>query len=201
MALYVRNLLLVVLCLIVTGSWAQDVIVKRNGEQVVGRIVNLSADSVHYRYFSDQNGPLLAMSRQDVAHLRLTVPENPEKLAEQTYVDEKTTVVEQAELRLQAKLDANAYYKARGVFWTTMGSTIMHPAAGLVTGAVISAVSPNINSDYNPNRHLLKEPVYRETFLKQARKRKIGKAAAGFGAGAAVISVVYMAVIISIMGG
>lgn len=201
MVLYVRNLLLFLLCLSSATLWAQDIIVKRNGEQVIGRIVNLSTDSIHYRYFSDVEGPLLAMSRQEVAHMKLTAPEFPEDLAEHRYVDEETKVAEMAELRLQAKLDANAYYKARGVFWTTLGSTIMHPAAGLVTGAVMSAVTPNINSDYNPNRHLLKEPVYRETYLKQARKRKIGKAAAGFGAGAAVISVVYMAVVISIMGG
>ncbi|WP_439880651.1 hypothetical protein ACSX1A_16030 [Pontibacter sp. MBLB2868] len=196
-----RNLLLILLSLASSAGWAQDIIVKKNGEQVIGRIVNLSTDSIHYRYFSDMEGPMLAMSRQEVAQLKLTATEGPEALAEKTFIDERTSVAEQAELRLQAKLDANAYYKARGVFWTTLGSTILHPAAGLVTGAVMSAVPPNVNSDYNPNSYLLKEPVYRETYMRQAKKRKIGKAAAGFGAGAAVVSVVYMALVISIIGG
>jgi hypothetical protein len=201
MAISVRNLLLLLLTTFAANVWAQDVIVKKNGEQVIGRVVNLSGDSVHYRFFNDTGGPLLAMARQEVAHLKLTASEDPEKALGNDFVEEKVYVAKTAELRLQAKLDANTYYKAKGVFWTTMGSTIMHPAAGLVTGAVVSSISPNINSEFNPNRHLLKEPVYRETYLKQAKRQKMAKAAAGFGAGAAVVSVIYMIVVLSVMGG
>ena len=201
MAVYVRRLLLGLLLLVAVKASCQDIIVKKNGEQIIGKIVALRADTIQYRYFSDVNGPLQAMSRSEVAELKLFAAADPVQMAVNTYTDEQTSINELAQLRLQAKLDANNYYKAKGVFWTTMGSTIIHPAAGLATGTVIAVIPPAIDSDYNPNRHLMKEPEYRKAYRKQARKRKAGHAAAGFGAGAAVLSVIYMVVIVGIVGG
>lgn len=189
------------LLLFVYNANSQDVIVKKSGEQIIGKIIALGDETIAYRYFSDVNGPVKTLPRSEVAQLKLVATADPIEVSSHTYTDEKTSINEMAQLRLQAKIDANNYYKARGVFWTTMGSTIIHPAAGLATGAVISAVPPAIDSEYNPNRHLMKEPVYREAFQKQARKRKIGTAAAGFGAGAAVLSVIYMVVVIGVVGG
>lgn len=200
MVVHVKRILLGLLLLLAVKANGQDIIIKKNGEQIIGKVLALGADTIQYRYFSDARGPVQTMARSEVAQLKLAATADPVAMAAHTYTDEQTSVNELAQLRLQAKVDANAYYKARGVFWTTMGSTILHPAAGLATGAVISAIPPEIDSDYNPNRHLMKEPVYRESYQKQARKRKIGKAAAGFGAGAAVLSVVYMVVVVSVLG-
>ena len=201
MVVHVKKILLGLLLLLAVKANSQDIIVKKNGEQIVGKIIALGTDTIQYRYFSDVSGPVQAMARSEVAQLKLVAAADPVEVAAHTYSDEKTSINELAQLRLQAKIDANNYYKARGVFWTTMGSTMLHPAAGIATGAVISAIPPEIDSDYNPNRHLMKEPAYRESYQKQARKRKIGKAAAGFGAGAAVLSVVYMVVVMSVVGG
>jgi hypothetical protein len=188
------------LYLVFSCTYAQDIIIKRNGEEVIGRVVSFNSDSVHYQHFSDTNGPKLSVARHDIAHVKLIAATTPESELLTSVPDELPIEAPKVALQMQAKIDAKAYYKAKGVFWTTMGSTVMHPLAGLVTGTLFIAVPPNINSDFNPNRHLLKEPVYRETFQKQARKKKIGKAAAGFGAGAAVVSVVYMAIILTFMG-
>ncbi|GAB3202879.1 fructosamine-3-kinase [Pontibacter aydingkolensis] len=195
------KVLLSCLVLVSVKVVGQDIIVKKNGEQIIGKVIALSTDTIQYRYFSDLNGRVQAMPRSEIAQLKLVAAAEPVQVAKYTYTDEETSINEMAQLRLQAKLDANSYYKARGVFWTTMGSTIMHPAAGFATGAVISAIPADIDSDYNPNRHLMKEQVYRESYQKQARKRKIGNAAAGFGAGAAVLSIIYMVVIVGAVGG
>ncbi|WP_460880160.1 hypothetical protein [Pontibacter rugosus] len=124
--------------------------------------------------------------------MRLMASADPMAAAEVYYKDEKTSIKSEQLLEEQAKRDAKAYFKAHGVFWTTMGATLISPAAGLATGAATSAVSPNINTDYNPNRHLMKEAAYREAYQKYAKRRKVGKAAAGFGVGAAILGVVYM---------
>ncbi len=180
---------------------AQDIIIKRSGDQIVGKILAVNTDSISYRYLSDKNGVVQVIGRNEVMQLNLTSGAGPEDVLESRFVNGQISLTDIAELRLQARADAQVYYKARGVFWTVMGSTIMHPAAGFATGVLVSSISPEIDSDHNPNRHLMKEPIYRETYHKQARKHKIAKAAAGFGAGAAILSAIYMVVVMGIVAG
>jgi hypothetical protein len=197
-----RKILICLLLSIVVQASAQDVIVKRNGEQIVGKVIALSSDSVTYRYISDANGPVQSLVRNEVIQLKLASSPSLNEITEPSrYINEQTSITELAELRTQARIDAETHYKARGVFWTIMGSTIMHPAAGFATGVLVSAIPPEVDSDHNPNRHLMKEPVYRETYQKQARKHKIAKAAAGFGAGATVLSAIYMIIVMGIVAG
>ena len=103
---------------------------------------------------------------------------------------EREMAEETAKLRIQGRQDAKLYYKSKGVFWGTMGTTILYPAAGLVTGTVVSVVPPSTASAANPNAHLMKEPAYEEAFKKQAHRKRFGNAAAGFGIGVAVLGVV-----------
>ena len=103
---------------------------------------------------------------------------------------EREMVEEIAKLRIQGRQDAKLYYKSKGVFWGTMGTTILYPAAGLATGAVVSVVPPSTASVANPNAHLMKEPAYEEAFKKQAHRKRFGNAAAGFGVGIAVLGIV-----------
>lgn len=190
MAKIVKKVLVLALCLLCTVSWAQDIILKKNGEEIVGRVVQVNADTVLYRHFSDAGGIAYAMPRQEVAQVKLMDSSYPMDAPELIYKDEISSTENHRLLALQAKLDAKNYYKAKGVFWTTLGSTILHPAAGLATGSVISAVPPSTASDYNPNRYMMKDPVYRAAYEKQAHRRKAGKAVAGFGVGAAVLGVI-----------
>lgn len=194
MTRFLKALLLLPACLLCTAVCAQDIILTKNGNEIVGKVLHIGADSVTYRYFSDAGGPAYTLSRQEVAHVKRMDAKNPTSAPEISFEQEALSLQERQELILQAKLDAKAYYKGKGVFWTTMGSTIFNPLAGFATGTVISAVRPNVESDYNPNRHLLKDPVYRNAYEEQAHRRKIGKVAGGFGAGVAVVSVLYVMV-------
>lgn len=191
--LYTRMLALF-LCLLCAAAQGQDIIQTNDGQEIVGKVLHVGPDKVIYRYFSDASGPQYTLAKHEVKDLRLMAGAEPMANPEVIFEDEKTSIRSEQELIAQARRDAKAYYTPSGVFWSTMGSTLVYPGAGLVTGSVLSVVPPNLEAGYNPNRHLLKEPAYREAYEKQARKRKIGRAAAGFGAGAAVLSFVYMVV-------
>ncbi|WP_162428256.1 hypothetical protein [Pontibacter pudoricolor] len=123
-------------------------------------------------------------------------PVLPEEVKPVTIVEAKVTSLERetmeetAKLRIQGREDARLYYKSKGVFWGTMGTTILYPAAGLVTGTVVSVVPPSTATVANPNAHLMKEPAYEEAFKKQAHRKRFGNAAAGFGIGVVVLGVV-----------
>lgn len=189
-----KTILLLPMYLVCTAACAQDIILTKAGDEIVGKVVHLGTDTIVYRYFSDVTGPAFRMPRQEVTLVKLMDAAAPISAPEISYEQEALNLQERQELILQGRMDAKAYYKGKGVFWTTMGSTIINPLAGFATGSVISAVRPDVEAGYNPNRHLLKDPVYRKAFEEQAHRRKIGKVAAGFGAGVAVVSLLYVLV-------
>lgn len=188
-AILFKILLLLPVYFIGTAVYAQDIIFTKGGNEIVGKVVHIGTDSVTYRYFKDANGPAFTVPLQEVAHVKLMDAARPASAPERSYELEKIRLKERQELILQAKLDAKTYYKGKGVFWTTMGSTILSPLAGFATGTVIAALPPDVEAGHHPNRDMLKDEVYRNAYKEQARRRKIGKAAIGFGAGVAVVSI------------
>jgi hypothetical protein len=142
---------------------------------------------------STTSKPLIATNKPAPA-LRNAPLHTMEGLTKATATVELEAVEEVAKLRIQGRQDAKQYYKPKAIFWGTMGTTLLYPAAGLVTGTVVSVVPPSINDEINPNAYLMKEPAYEEAFKKQAHRKRFGNAAAGFGIGVAVLGVVYKVV-------
>lgn len=193
------NLKTMLLCLglMLTASYshAQDLIVKKNGEEVIGKIVKVGEDTIHYRMLTEEKGPLHFVLRGDVASMQLATTPSQRPASQLAQPDEyasaSTAVVGNAparalnadELMYQGRHDAMLYYKGQGPLWGTAATTFLFPPAGLVTGLIMGATPPNVDNLFHPNHQLMKEPVYYDSFKRQAHKRKIGKAAAGFGIG------------------
>ncbi|SIT88398.1 hypothetical protein [Pontibacter indicus] len=185
--------------LIATLGYSQDLIVKKSGEELIGKIVKVGEDTIHYRMLSEEKGPLRFVLRGDVASMQFaTQPSSQQRQLSQLpqttdeYASNTTAVpatagtprtYTQEELMYQGRHDALLYYKGQGPLWGTAGATFLFPPVGLVTGIVTAAVPPSVDNMFHPNYQLMKEPVYRDAFKKQAHKRKVGKAAAGFGIG------------------
>ena len=191
-----RRALTLVLCLLCTAGWAQDISFEMNsGNEAAGRMAQESSDTVQYRHPDNTGEIAYAMPRQQAAQVRRMHFSEPANAPELIYKEGVSSPDNHRLLALQAKLDAKSYYKAKGVFWTTLGSTILHPVAGLATGSVLSAVPPNTTSDQNPNRYLMKDAVYQVAYQRQAHRRKAGRAAAGFGVGAVVLGILSFAAV------
>lgn len=191
-----RKALALVLYLLCTAAWAQDISVEEHsGNEAAGRIALASADTAQYRNPGGTGGIAYAMPREEAEPVRRLYVSEPADAPELIYKEGVSSPDNLRLLALQAKLDAKSYYRAKGVFWTTLGSTILHPVAGLATGSVLSAVPPNTASDQNPNRYLMKDAVYQAAYQRQAHRRKAGRAAAGFGVGAVVLGVLSFAAV------
>ncbi|SIQ71016.1 hypothetical protein SAMN05421545_1158 [Pontibacter lucknowensis] len=185
-------------CFVLTAmlGHSQDLIVKKNGEEVVGKIVKVGEDTIHYRMLSEEKGPLRFVLRNDVSSMQFAtqpsqrqlnqLPQSNDEYATASAIPTGTGASRNytpEELMYQGRHDALMYYKGQGPLWGTAGATFLLPPVGLVTGIVTAAVPPNVDNLFHPNYQLMKEPVYREAFKKQAHKRKVGKAATGFGIG------------------
>ncbi|MFD2246884.1 hypothetical protein [Pontibacter ruber] len=202
------------LCLFLSCAVAngQDIIIKKTGEEIIGKITRVDQDTVHYRHFNDTKGPSFYVLRQEVAQLRMAtaveLPSAPQPVGQATAAAPPVTqpaanpapaANNTADMMMRGKQDAYVYYKGKGVFWGTAGATILYPLAGLVGGIVTASIPPNIYES-NPNYQLLNDPTYAAAYKKQAHKRKIGKAAAGFGVGMGALVVIYTIVLASIAG-
>lgn len=61
-----RIALLILFCAMSVGASAQDVIVKRNGDEIQARVLAVSDSEIGYKKWSNPNGPTYTMPRDDV---------------------------------------------------------------------------------------------------------------------------------------
>lgn len=61
---------------------SQDLIIKKNGEEVVAKVVKMANDTIHYRMLSDANGPLYFVLRQEVAQVQLATDPTQKQLSQ-----------------------------------------------------------------------------------------------------------------------
>lgn len=58
--------LLLAFCLLSIGVFAQDVIIKRNGDEIQAKVLTVSASQVDYKKWSNQEGPTYILPRADI---------------------------------------------------------------------------------------------------------------------------------------
>lgn len=61
-----KHLLLIVLCYASLMSMAQDVIVKKDGTTIQGKVMEISETEIKYKKWSNQDGPLYSIKRSSV---------------------------------------------------------------------------------------------------------------------------------------
>ncbi|GAA4299188.1 hypothetical protein [Nibribacter koreensis] len=62
-----KTLVLIWLCVLSTlGAAAQDILVKRNGEEISAKILEIAPDLIKYKRFEYQDGPTISILKRDV---------------------------------------------------------------------------------------------------------------------------------------
>lgn len=58
--------LTITFCLISIGTFAQDIIIKRNGDEIQAKVLTVSDSKIDYKKWSNQGGPTYTVSKDDV---------------------------------------------------------------------------------------------------------------------------------------
>ncbi|MDU0369750.1 hypothetical protein ACFPAF_05035 [Hymenobacter endophyticus] len=183
-----RHLLLVLCGLLLTlRATAQDVILLSNGEELTGKVLTITPELVTYINSSADTLRVAATQvflirypngTKDVFQRQATAAPALPGLAQEATYD-------------QGRRDARAYFKAPGAFWGTYGATIVTIAyggiGGVATGMGISLTPPKKQNMRVPDPALLKSPNYVAGYQHQARNKKFGNAAGGYGAGVGTV--------------
>jgi hypothetical protein len=157
---------------------AQDVITKKNGEDIKAKVLEITLTEVKYKNFNNLEGPIISIAKSDVIFVKY---ENGTKdvFGEDKPASTLTlSEIDNEKLALVGKADARRYYKGYSLAGT--GTLV----TGLFTGslfALIPAIAtsssePKESNLHYPNNSLVNNPNYVNAYNQEAfkiKKRKV----------------------------
>ncbi len=160
----------------ITFCFSQDIITKKNGDDIKAKVLEVTTTEVKYKKFDNLDGPSFTILKSDVLLIRY---ENGTK---DVFNDDKksenipATSPATSDLYAQGKMDASKNYKGyKGAGTGTLITSLVSPIIGLVPAIACSSTEPkDENLDY-PSSELMKKSDYYNGYTQKAKKIKQGK--------------------------
>jgi hypothetical protein len=163
------------LMLITAITNAQDIITKKNGDDIQAKVIEITLNELKYKNFNNLDGPIISILKSDVILVRY---ENGSK---DVFADEKPVSIEIGKELLDEETatfngsnDAIRYYRGYG----GAGSGTL--VTGLFAGSIFALIpailtSSSVPKDENlnyPSASLMKNPEYSTAYTQKAFKIK-----------------------------
>lgn len=169
-------------------SYSQDIITKRNGDEIKARILEVGTQEIKFKKFENMDGPLFVMTKGEVLFIKY---ENGTK---DVFEDIKQTILNTTPTlpiswKLQAEDDVLKHYRGyrssqSGTFWTTV---LFSPVIGLIPAIATTRKKPSAKKYLQyPNDEYFNNLEYKEAYINKAYKRKKKKVWGMFGLGSAI---------------
>jgi hypothetical protein len=157
-----------------TISFSQDLITKKNGEEIKAKILEVTQSEIKYKNFDQQSGPLFTIQKSEIFMIRY---ENGTK----DILNSKNS----PDISTKAVVDAKANYKGKnsGAGWTTAATVVFSPVLGVIPAAICSSNEPDDENLNIPDNELTKNSEYKKAYAEQAHKIKKKKVWTNFGIG------------------
>lgn len=174
------------------AAQAQDIILKRTGEELAVKVTSVS-DSVIAYIIIDKTDPQAAgiqntISVSEVAVIKYAsgkrlsfvepLPGDAVPVASPTYSPTYTqrnspATLTNTDLYLRGRTDATIYYHGyRGAATGTLLVSLVSPLVGLVPAIACSATQPSSFRVVTPDSRMLGNPEYQQGYLREARRIK-----------------------------
>lgn len=165
---------------------AQDTIIKKTGEEIPSRVLEITLHEVLYQHPDSLQGITWRLPKAEVFMVKF---ENGTKEVFEQQPDSLSGIAQSMtadELYALGVADAKQYYKGNGAMWGSAASTMVMFPLGLAGSLVIGATPPKVKSTLVSDVRLLEEQDYLKGYKEQAARKKRGKALAGVGIGAGI---------------
>jgi hypothetical protein len=184
------------LLLFAAQSHAQDVILQINGEELPGKVLTITPDSIAYLSSEAGRSDTLHIAASSVFLIRYA--NGTKEVITKPVAAPTEQPMSKEEAYAKGRLDARKYYRAPGAFWGTYGATVATFYGGPIVGVAVAASKPKPRNFVVPEAKLLQDPNYTAGYQRQAQNKKIGSAAGGFGAGVGTLAVL-TAVLVAVL--
>lgn len=189
----------IILAFCFTTVWAQDIIVKMNGDELKAKVTEITLTDIIYKNPDSLQKSPVAISKKEVFMVKYA--NGTKEIISPVIAESNNAAGPNASPEImynQGQADARMYYKGNEVFWGSAGASLLL-GYGLVVPITIGFVKPKINPSEVPDKMLLQNEHYVRGYEKQAYNRKIGKAAAGAGVGTLTGTVLYSLILITVL--
>lgn len=155
---------------------AQDNIIKRNGEEIKAKILEITPTMIKYKRTDYLDGPIISVLKSDILMIRYKngtkdiFYEEKQANQEKSKKNEKSVMVTYAD----GQRDAEKYYKkyspsANATALTTLGCGGLF---GLIPAIATSTTAPTIENLGMPDRKLINNSEYYMGYTSMAKKIK-----------------------------
>ncbi|TXH53287.1 MAG: hypothetical protein E6Q89_09685 [Bacteroidia bacterium] len=162
-------------------SYGQDVVTKKDGEELKTKIIEIGVSEIKYKKFDNLEGPIYSIPKKEVSVIKF-----------ENGVEEIFKSATKGDLNWQGEKDAEANYKKYKTAGTgTLVTSLVSPLLGLVPAIITSTTQPSVKNLQVPNEELLNNKDYAQSYAKKAKKIKQRRVwtnwGIGFGANLAAI--------------
>lgn len=192
-----KSLLLGLLLVLVQSTFAQDKIVKTNGDEFMARVLEIKLQEIVYQHPDSAEGKVYFIPKSDVFMVKYA--NGTKEIIAQASGDNSMITMTPEQMYELGRNDAKLLYKGTGAMWGSAASSFAFPY-GLAGAAAIGLVKPKAHNHPVSDINYLSDPNYVRGYEDKAKRKKWGKVAAGTGIGLGAFSVVAAAVFASFLG-
>ncbi len=184
-----KTIIFLSLLIITSPVFCQDVMTKKNGEDIQVKVLEISQSEVKYKKFDNPDGPLISIPKSELLMIRY---QNGSKdlFTETKQIASKTERPETGGLDSysEGQDDATRYYKgSKGANAGTIATTILtSPVFGLIPAIACSSTSPDESNLNFPSRDKFQQTEYYRGYTQRAKKIKSRKVWTNFGIGSGI---------------
>lgn len=169
-----RDLITIIILSIAISLNAQDLITKRNGEDIKAKVIEIGLNEVKFKRSDNLNGPLIIIAKSEILLIRY---ENGSK----SIFEESNNSVTKIELpkglnwNTQAEIDAQKYYRGYRKHWvgTFIPCIFIGPLFGLIpAGGNSHAKIKELDMINNKNPEWFNNKEYKDSYTDYAKKMK-----------------------------
>ena len=164
-------ILFITLISISNFSYAQDVLTKRSGDDIISKILEVTTTEVKYKKFDNLNGPTFTILKSDLLMIRY---ENGTKDVFNSEKKLDVSTITTKDFFQEGQNDANIYYKGYKASGTTafLASLLITPIVGLIPAAICAGADPQDENLGYPSRDLMQNKDYSNGYKQKAKKIK-----------------------------
>ena len=200
-----KNVLLslVASMLLTSNLNAQDIITKRNGDDIEAKVLEVLDSEIKYKKFNFLDGPTYTEKKSEILLIRyengskdifVEEPKKEESIAKNNFKPKVDNNGLPKLGELDEQFDANGIEDARmfyrgensGSGWTGATAALITPGFGLIPAIICSSTVPK---DYNlnyPDGDLMRDYKYADDYRRQAKRIKSRKVWGGYAVGSVI---------------
>ena len=171
-------LLLISFIFSISSGYAQDILTKKNGEELQVKVLEIALTEVKYKLYQNQDGPLYAIPKADIFSIRY-VNGTKDVFTAEGNAGAGLSSSNPQEMFTKGRSDALIYYKGYKSAGTgTLITSLISPLVGLIPAIACTSVTPKDHNLGYTNTEEFNNPDYRNGYkqsAKQIKSRKVWK--------------------------